>query len=136
MEKIYSKVKPDLLLHAIFRKEDFKDGRQDLIDSDEFLQCAALQLKAGTTFRPHKHNGRWREWLVIAQESWHLLSGKVQCHFYDMDNSIISEPILNSGDSSFTFSCGHNYTILEDATILEYKTGKYEGQQIDKTFID
>lgn len=136
MEKIYSKIDPEKLLHIIIRREDFKEGRQDLIDSDQFIQCSTLKLKAGTTFKPHFHNIKIRTWIVIAQESWHIIKGSVKCTFYDTDNSIIAEPILSEGDTSFTLYGGHNYLILEDDTeVLEYKTGKYEGQQIDKTFI-
>ena len=136
MEKIYSKVQPEKLLHIIFRSEDFKEGRQDIIDPDNFIQCSALQLNKGKTFKAHKHNIRQREWQVIAQESWIVLSGSVRCIFYDLDDSILETPILNAGDASFTLEAGHNYEILEDNTrILEYKTGKYEGQLIDKSFI-
>ena len=136
MEKIYSKIQPEKLLHIIFRSEQFKEGRQDLIDPENFIQCSALQLNKGKTFKPHKHNVRQREWQVIAQESWIVLSGSVRCIFYDLDDSILETPILNAGDASFTLESGHNYEILEDNTrVLEYKTGKYEGQSIDKSFI-
>ena len=65
-----------------------------------------------------------------------IIKGKVKCIFYDVDDTIISEPILYEGDISFTFGGGHNYLILEDDTIVyEYKTGPYYGQKIDKTFI-
>ena len=50
--------------------------------------------------------------------------------------SRLIEEILNQGDASFTLYGGHNYQILEDDTIVyEYKTGPYEGQKLDKTFI-
>lgn len=135
MEKIYSRCSPELL-HIIVRKEEFQNGRQDLIDSHNYIQCSMLQLDKGKTFKPHKHNVRERSWNIIAQESWHVVRGRVKCIFYDLDDKIIAEPILEEGDTSFTLSGGHNYEILEDGTqVLEYKTGKYEGQAIDKTFI-
>lgn len=136
MEKIYSKIQKDKLLHLIFRLDDFKQGRQDLIHEDQFIQCSALKLKEGTTFRPHKHNWRNKTWDVIAQESWVVISGKVKCFFYDLDDSLLSEYVLSQGDASFTLEGGHNYLILEDNSyVYEYKTGKYEGQLIDKTFL-
>ena len=56
--------------------------------------------------------------------------------FYDIDNSIIATPILGAGDASFTLYGGHTYEILEEDTIVyEYKTGPYEGQALDKTFL-
>ena len=54
MEKIYSKVKPDKLLHIINRVYDFQ-GRQDIIPGDNFIQCATLKMEKGKTFPPHKH---------------------------------------------------------------------------------
>lgn len=136
MEKFYSKQVPDLLLHFVIRKDDFVEGRQNLISPDEFLQCSTLNLKAGTTFKPHKHIYKEKHLLMIAQESWVVITGKVRCTFYDLDNKIIGEPILKAGDASFTLQGGHNYLILADNTrVLEYKTGPYFGQEMDKVFL-
>mgnify|MGYP003346116133 CR=1 FL=1 len=72
----------------------------------------------------------------IAQESWVVIQGSVKCFFYDIDDTIIAEPILKAGDVSFTFSGGHNYLILENDTVVyEYKTGPYQGQEKDKVFL-
>jgi hypothetical protein len=136
MEKFYSKIN-NQLLHQIMRLENIDSGRIDLSDEDNYIQCAALKLPKGKTFKPHKHNINPRnEDNYIPQESWCIIKGKVKCIFYDLDDTIIAEPILNAGDASFTFAGGHNYLILEDNTIVyEYKTGPYQGQAIDKTFI-
>ena len=62
---------------------------------------------------------------------------KVRCKFYDIDDKLIAEPILEPGDASFTLHGGHTYEILEEDTIVyEYKTGPYEGQTLDKVFIN
>ena len=136
MEKIYSKINGELL-HQIVRLDDVVSGRIDLSANNNYLQCAALKLPKGYTFKPHKHNVNPRHYEnYIPQESWCVIRGKVQCIFYDIDDTIITEPILSAGDVSFTFSGGHNYLILEEDTIVyEYKTGPYFGQKIDKTFI-
>ena len=66
-----------------------------------------------------------------------MITGKVRCILYDTDNTVIATPILEAGDASFTLYGGHTYEILEEDTIVyEYKTGPYEGQQLDKEFID
>lgn len=136
MEKIYSRVDPTKLLHIVVRKEDFMDGRQDIIDGDEFIQCSMLKLESGKTFRPHKHIWKERTRNVIAQESWMIVQGSVKAFFYDLDDTIIGEVILTAGDASFTLEGGHNYLILEnDTMVYEYKTGPYEGQEYDKKFI-
>jgi len=136
MEKIYSKVIPDRLLHIIVRKDDLKPGRVDVVPADNFIQCAVLNMEKDKTFKPHKHIWKERNRNIIAQESWIVIQGKVKCHFYDLDDTIISEPILEQGDASFTLEGAHTYTILKDDTLVyEYKTGPYEGQKMDKEFI-
>ncbi len=137
MEKIYSKVEPDKLLHVVVRLHEIK-GRTQLIPDDNFIQCSSLKMEKGTTFRPHRHVVKSRSYeKQIAQESWIVISGKVKCIFYDLDNTIIATPILQPGDASFTLYGGHTYEILEEDTIVyEYKTGPYEGQKLDKVHID
>jgi cupin fold WbuC family metalloprotein len=136
MEKIYSKKEPEKLLHIIVRKEDMKPGREDIVSEENFIQCSILNMSKGKTFKPHKHIWKERTRNVIAQESWIVIKGSVKCIFYDLDDNVIAEPILYEGDASFTLEGGHNYLILEDDTLVyEYKTGPYEGQEFDKTFI-
>jgi cupin fold WbuC family metalloprotein len=136
MEKIYSKQDPGALLHMIVRKEDMQPGRQDVVPEENFIQCSILNMEKDKTFKPHRHIWKERTRNVIAQESWVVIQGSVKCIFYDLDNEIIAERILYPGDASFTLEGGHNYLILEDNTLVyEYKTGPYEGQALDKTFI-
>jgi cupin fold WbuC family metalloprotein len=136
MEKIYSKV-DGRLLHIINRLSEIKD-RTEIIPENNFIQCATLKMEKGKTFPPHKHITKDRHYSEqIAQESWVVIKGRVQCIFYDIDDKVIAEPILEEGDASFTLYGGHTYKILENNTIVyEYKTGPYEGQKLDKTFID
>jgi len=137
MKKIYSKIEPEKLLHIIVRKEDLKPGRTDVVPEEYFIQCEILNMEKDKTFKPHKHIWKERTRNVITQESWIVIQGSVRCTFYDIDNEIIDEPILYPGDASFTLEGGHTYTILEDNTLVyEYKTGPYEGQELDKTFIN
>ena len=136
MEKIYSKIEPNKLLHIVIRKEDMLSGRQDIVSEENFIQCSMLNLMKGKTFRPHKHIWKERIRNVIAQESWIIVQGSVKCIFYDLNDEILCDTILNVGDASFTLEGGHNYLILEDNSLIyEYKTGPYEGQSLDKTFI-
>lgn len=137
MEKIYSKVEPKKLLHVINRLEEI-NNRTEVVPEDNFIQCATLKMEKGKTFKPHKHITKERTYKEqIAQESWVVIKGSVKCIFYDIDDTIIVTPILNAGDASFTLYGGHTYEILEEDTIVyEYKTGPYEGQSLDKTFIE
>ena len=124
MKKIYSLVDPNKLLHVVVRKEDLTPGRVEVVPEDNFIQCALLNMEKGKTFKPHRHIFKERTRNVIAQESWIVIQGSVKCTFYDLDDSVLVEPILNPGDASFTLEGGHTYTILEDNTLVnEYKTG-------------
>lgn len=136
MEYIYSKIIENKLLHVINRISDI-NKRTDIIPETEFIQCATLKMEGGTTFKPHKHIEKERHYSnKIAQESWVVIKGRVKCKFYDIDDTLIAEPILGAGDASFTLYGGHTYEILEDdTTVYEYKTGPYEGQSLDKIFI-
>ena len=137
MKKIYSKIEPNKLLHIIVRKDDLVKGRTEVVSEEHFIQCALLNMEKDKTFKPHKHIWKNRTRDVIAQESWVVIQGKVKCTFFDIDDNIIEEPILEAGDASFTLEGGHTYTILEDDTLVyEYKTGPYEGQEFDKEFIN
>ena len=136
MEKIYSKVETNKLLHIINRLEEI-NGRTEVVSENNFIQCATLKMENGKTFPPHKHILKDRHYPEqIAQESWIVIKGSVRCILYDIDDQIIATPILYPGDASFTLYGGHTYEILEDNTIVyEYKTGPYEGQSLDKKFI-
>lgn len=136
MEKIYSKV-DGRLLHFVNRLEEIQTKRNNLVANEEFIQCSAMKLENGDTFKPHKHFERERfESKYIPQESWMVHKGSVKCFFYDIDDKLLEEIILYPGDASFTLHGGHTYLILEDDTIVyEYKTGPYEGQKNDKIFI-
>lgn len=135
MKKIFSNVNPKLLLHLTSNVNEINSERVDIAPDNEFLQLAILKMKKGKTFQPHKHID-YKKVTDIAQESWFIYKGKVKCIFYDIDDTILDEVILNEGGISMTFRGGHNYEILEENTlVLEYKTGPYLGQKLDKTFI-
>jgi hypothetical protein len=134
-EYIYSKVEPNVLLHAVNRKDTIALTRTNISPDDEFLQAACFKMDNGKTFKAHKHLTQIRQ-TNITQESWIVIQGAVKAILYDLDDTIIATPILRPGDASFTFRGGHNYEALEDDTLVyEYKTGPYNGIDNDKTFI-
>lgn len=133
---IYSKVKPEVLLHAITRKKDITHQRNNISPNEQFLQASCFKMEKDKTFRPHKHITQIRK-TTITQESWVVIQGKVKAILYDINDEIIATPVLDIGDSSMTFLGGHNYVALEDDTLVyEYKTGPYNGIGKDKVFID
>ena len=134
MEKIYSKVDPAKLLHIINRRDDIK-GRENIIPGQEFLQVASLKLNKNQTFKAHKHIP-FEKNTQMTQESWVVIQGSVKAMLYDLDDSILAEPVLKPGDCSITLYGGHNYESLEEDTLVyEYKTGPYFGIENDKVFL-
>jgi len=140
MKSIYSKRSNSnsTLLHIIFTRDDMVDGRVDISPTAQFLQCSALKVHNGTTYRPHYHLWKSPQFnSIIAQESWVVISGKVSVSYYDTDDKLIEKVILNPGDISITYLGGHSYEILSDDTLVyEYKIGPYTGQENDKKFIE
>jgi hypothetical protein len=141
MKKIYSKVNTEQLLHIIHKQNEFhtiEDGhRRDVVGEKEFIQLSALNMDKGHTFKPHKHIFKPGEEECIAQESWVIIKGSVECIFYDLDDTILEKPILYPGDCSVTLGGGHTYKILEHGTLVyEYKTGPYKGIENDKVFLN
>ena len=135
MKQIFSKTEPGLLLHQVFRYNQISNEREDIVPENEFLQLAILKMQKGKTFKPHKHIIKEKT-TNIAQESWIVIKGSVKCIFYDIDDNIIEEIMLEKNDLSMTFRGGHNYEILENDTIVyEFKTGPYLGIEFDKKFI-
>lgn len=141
MQLLYSLVEPERLLHIIHKADEFytiEEGhRRDVVGEKEFIQLSALNMEKGHTFRPHQHIWKPGEESCIAQESWVVIKGSVECNLMDTDGSTLGKPILKPGDCSVTLGGGHTYLILEDDTLVyEYKTGPYKGQKNDKIFLD
>jgi len=139
MIQIHSKLNPSKVLHIIHKRYEFEGevSRNDIVDGDQYIQLSTLSMNKGKTFRPHRHIWKQGPETCIAQESWVIISGKVRVYLYDTDDSLLYKADLSHGDASITLEGGHTYEILEDNTyVYEYKTGPYQGQELDKVFID
>ena len=124
------------LLHIVYRLFDLKvTKRHEVIDANNFLQLAALNMPTGITFEPHKHIWKEGEKEIIAQEAWVVIKGKVEVSYFNELGYLIRKEILEEGDVSITLHGGHTYTILEDALVNDFKTGPYTGQKNDKVFL-
>lgn len=135
MEKIESKLEPGRLLHFIHRSSQF-GPRVDLIPSSEILQLSSQRVEAGRKFPAHIHIPKKIDLhSIIAQESWVVLRGEVEVTYFDLDGTELAKSTIFAGDTSVTLAGGHGYLILEDSEILEFKTGPYLGQELDKVFI-
>ena len=137
MKKIFSKVNEDLL-HIILRLQDSERGKMVfLVPPTECLQVAVgSYLSQEHLFSgAHKHNPQDRL-TKKTQETFILISGKVNITLYDTNDQILAEEILLPGDCYIYLGGGHDFTILEkDTTFYEIKNGPYLDREKDKTFI-
>jgi len=132
-----------LLLHEFFLldQSNFKDQdleRVDLSQPHEFLQGAMIRIPPMHTFRAHKHLERERTFSNLrAQESWIVIAGAVEVDYYSESGVFLQTASLGAGDLSISYRGGHGYRTLESRTLVyEFKSGPYEGQAIDKVFLD
>jgi hypothetical protein len=135
MKRVYSKVDKDLLVLSLIRKSDITYKRQDLSPDNEFLQVSAKKITTKDFFRAHKHLS-CEKFADTTQESWVILDGSVVAKVYDIDNSLLYEDVLYSGDCIVLFAGAHSLECMTDDTLLyEFKNGPYFGPDKDKKFI-
>jgi len=133
MEKIYSQIRPGILLHVINRVEEITEQRQDLSSNEEYLQVACLSMNKEKIVKAHKHLQNIRT-IDITQESWIVIKGKIKITLYDLDDKLLKDTILKTGDCLVTFRGGHEMLVLEDGTVIyEFKNGPYLGKEKDNT---
>ena len=135
-ESIYSKIEQGVLLHQLFRPNNFKSpNRINISPENESIQVAHLSLNKFQTFNAHKDILFDRN-MPIAQESWVVVSGMVRIFYFDLDDSLLTTKDIKSGECSITYRGGHNYQSLEENTVVyEFKTGPYYGIEKDKVFL-
>lgn len=137
MEKIYSKKNPDVLLHIVFRLQDFNKPRVEISDMADPLQCLAIRANEGDSFGAHHHLLKIRlETYEKTQECMVVIRGLIECSLYDTDNSFLDNIVLKEGDALYTIDGGHGFVVLEDnSCMLEFKSGPYTGRKNDKVYI-
>jgi hypothetical protein len=125
------------IIRASFEESVTELTRVDITRPEEFLQLAVIQIPANHTFKAHIHLERERSFSNLkAQESWVVVRGQVEVDYYSEFGDFMCTETLGAGDISITFHGGHGYrTTTSDALVYEYKSGPYEGQEIDKRFI-
>jgi hypothetical protein len=135
MEKHYSAIDGQLN-HIILTLSDLielSSNRVNVCPDESFLQLGLI--KSGPrSYAPHFHlDHQTPRQIIRAQESWVVMRGSVEVTLYDKDDSVQATKTLNQGDVTLTLYGGHGYKILEEGTLVyEFKSGPYEGIEIDK----
>ena len=136
----YSKIKPEKRLHTVFTATDRKEleNRIDMTEEQEFLQCSIMRLIHGKTYKAHKHIIKPQSTFEFqVQEAFIIIEGLVTITIYDLDDSKLCTLVLYTGDLAVLLAGGHSIRAAVPNTMMyEIKTGPYEGQIMDKKFIE
>ena len=134
MIKVYGKTGE--LLNIIYSVGDLKSfGREDITDKDQYLQCAIMNGERDKTYKAHKHITKSGAGEIHVQEAFILITGKAKVRIFDLDDSIMGDYQLITGDLTVLLNGGHSLELEADCILYEIKTGPYEGQEKDKIFI-
>ena len=132
--KTYNSKNGDLL-HICFKFEGNETSRTDICPEEQFLQVALVPMEKGKIVETHQHIKNVRE-ILITQESWVVVKGKIKSYYYDVDGEFLGHEELGLGDCSVTFAGGHTCESLEEGTIIyEFKNGPYLGKSKDRELI-
>ena len=134
-KKIYSKIEPDKILLSMIRLNEIDEIRKDISPDDEFIQVSGRILNSNFKVKPHKHLNQKRV-TTLTQEAWVVLKGKIKAKFFDLDDKLIFETVLQDGDCVSIFRGGHSLEVIDNNTIFyEFKNGPYYGATNDKVEI-
>ena len=130
----YEQVDDLLIDELVFNYDIMKQCKEDLYD----VETMRFELLSDITRDPDKEPFLQKNRLLdIYNNAFKAVKDcYVKLGLTTQERFKMKLAILEAGDASFTLYGGHTYEILDEGTIVyEYKTGPYEGQALDKTFI-
>ena len=124
----------DVLLARYIHADAHKQGLNFFSKDEEFVQVGSwYKYPKGKYLEKHYHNTLERL-NTITQEVIIIIKGKVKTTMYNKAREPVAEQILEQGDILIFLEGGHDFTILEEDTIVyEVKNGPYLGAEKDKT---
>ncbi len=119
------------LLALILRFEYNSEGIQFFTPNHFSQQLGYMNQPKGFVIQPHIHNFVNRD-VQLTQEVLFIKSGRVKMDIFNLEKEFIQSTVLNKGDTVLLAAGGHGFTMLEQAEIIEVKTGPHLGEK-DKT---
>ena len=124
--------KDNEVLARLVKAEDWNEGLGFYSDDDEVIQVGTWQYNRGKELMTHIHNEVDRT-ITRTNEVLYVVSGKVKAFIYDLEETLVEELMVDTGDTLILLDCGHGYEIMEDNTkVLEIKNGPYLGAETDR----
>jgi len=125
----------DGILAIIDNIGDITSGTNFYTKWTEPIQVGTFQYSKGKELRAHRHIMRHGLSSTRTQEIMIVFSGRVLVNIFDEKDKFVESHYLLPGDFFIQFQGGCSYTILEDARMMEVKTGPCYGDDIDRVLI-
>jgi len=124
--------KDDVVLARLVKAEDWNEGLGFYSNDEEVIQVGTWQYDSGKQLMKHIHNEVDRV-ITRTNEVLYVVSGKVKAFIYDLDEKLVEELTVDTGDTLILLDCGHGYEIMADNTkVIEIKNGPYLGAETDR----
>lgn len=126
------------ILAVIIRAQHIKESSEPVAFAtpDTFpFQVGVHNRKKGEALPAHVHLPFSELKDFPVQEFFYVISGKVKIDLYGEQDTRVGEVIIQEGDS-IVLNCGHGFTFLDDAKLIELKQGPYRGKEQEKRFIE
>lgn len=126
------KIENNGTLYAIVLKHSYsEDGIKFLTNDEETIQLGYMKRPKNYVIDPHRHIKIKRE-IYDTNEVLFVKSGMVKVNFYNDDNSLIKEVVIDKGDTILLCNGAHGFDFLEESELIEVKQGPYAGE-LDKS---
>jgi len=124
----------DILIARYIPANGHKKGLNFFSNDKEFVQVGSwYRYPKGKYLHKHYHN-KLKRVVNITQEVIIVIQGSIKTVMYNKEFLPIEEVVLTKGDILIFLEGGHDFTILEEDTIVyEVKNGPYFGESKDKT---
>ena len=135
MRDYFSDNTPDKLMLRVVNISESTNKRMELIEESFPVQLSLRNLEYGLTVKAHSHPTK-KKFSENPIEAWMVFSGTITATIFENDGTELCRIELKPFDLAIFYSGGHSLEVLEGpATMLEIKTGPYEGVENDKVFI-
>lgn len=115
----------------IVRAKFDQEGIAFLTPPNFSQQVAVMRHPQGKKIAAHVHNQVPRQVLYTQEVLW-VRHGKVRVKLFNSQRSLISAPVLETGDLILLCGGGHSLEMIEETALVEVKQGPYAGEN-DKT---
>jgi hypothetical protein len=127
---------PDKLMLRVVNISESTNKRMELIEESFPVQLSLRNLENGLKVKAHRHPLK-KKFSENPIEAWMVFSGTIAATIFENDGTEVYKIELKPFDLAIFYSGGHALEVIEGpSTMLEIKTGPYEGVENDKVLLD